>query len=431
MNNTMNSILIKNGIVVDPANDVEEKLDVLIEDGKIAKVASNISDSKEATVLDARGKHVVPGLIDLHVHFREPGGEAAETIATGAASAVAGGFTTVCCMPNTKPALDNEAQIEYVLLQSERAGLANVLPISAVTKGRQGKELTEMGITSQAGAVAFSDDGSNIDSADTMKKALAYAHMFNKVIMVHAEDNTLAGKGVMNTGFTSMKMGLPSIPAAAEEVIVARDIILSKMTGGRVHIAHLSSAGSVEIIREAKKHGLSISCETAPHYFTFCDEDVEAFETNLKMNPPLGSQQDRKAIIEGLKDGTIEVIASDHAPHTQERKSLGMIEAPFGVIGLETMLPICYTELVEKHGLPLSKMIAMLTVNPARILGIDKGTLTVGMDADLSVLDLQNVWTIDKNNFKSKSRNCPFDGMKVTGRATDVFVGGRHFQNAE
>lgn len=425
---TASRTLIRNGRVVDPGNKVDGKLDVLIEDGKIAKVGAKL-DAAGAVVVDAAGKVVCPGLIDVHVHFREPGTEAAETIASGAAAAVAGGFSTVCCMPNTKPALDNQAQLEFVMLQSERAGMANVFPVCAVTKERKGEELTEMGLNVEAGAVAFSDDGSNINRADVMKKALEYAQMFDKVIMVHAEDCHLSG-GVMNASFTSTKMGLPGIPTAAEDVIVARDIILCKMTGGRLHIAHVASGATVDLIRKAKAEGLPVTGETAPHYFTFCDEDIEAYGPMLKMMPPIRGAKDRDMILEGLRDGTLDVIASDHAPHTSESKALGMYRAPFGIIGLETMLPMSYTRLVKTGLMPLDAMLATLTCNPARLLRLDgKGHLGPGADADVAILDLDTEWTIDKEQFKSKSRNCPFHGMNVYGRATDVFVHGKHFQN--
>jgi dihydroorotase len=381
---------------------------------------------------DASGKIVCPGLIDMHVHLREPGREEDETIATGTAAALAGGITSVACMPNTEPALDSQAAAEFVYLQAARAANANVFPVGAITKGRRGEELSEMGGLVEGGAVAFTDDGSPVVSAEIMRRALEYCRMFDKAILSHAEDLELTRGGVMNEGFESMRLGLRGMPAAAEEVMVHRDIAMAELTGGRLHILHVSTAGSVDLIRRARQRGVRVSGEACPHHFALTDKCLQSFDSNYKMAPPLRTEADLRALIEGLKDGTLEVIASDHAPHAPEKKMRELNEAPNGIIGMETLLPICVLCLVEPGHLTWPRLIEKLTINPARVLGIDRGTLQAGATADVTIIDPAVPWTIDVNRFRSKSRNSPFGGWKVHGRAETVIVGGEvRFQHNE
>jgi dihydroorotase len=419
----MTTILIKNGRVMDPSRKFDKAANVFIEGSKVKYVGAR-ADAAE-TVIDAKGLCVVPGLIDMHVHLREPGKENEETIASGSAAAVSAGFTTIAAMPNTDPALDTEASAEFVYLQATRTGKANVLPIGAITRGRKGEELSEMGQLARGGAVAFSDDGTCVANAEVLRRGLEYSKMFDKAIIEHCEDKNLAGDGVMNEGLASLKLGLPGMPDVAEELIIYRDITLAELTGGKLHIAHISTEGSVEIIRQAKRRGIRLTCEVAPHHFTLTEDCVKTFDTNYKMNPPLRTRHDIKALLSGLRDGTIDVIASDHAPHSQEAKDVEFSAAPFGCIGMETMLPIVLTELVHKKVLTLHDAIAKLTINPAKVLGIPKGRLATGCDADITLIDLAKQWTIDSGQFKSKSRNCPFNGWKVKGKAVGVIVGGR------
>jgi len=421
----MNRIVIRGGRIIDPAAGRDEEGDLYIVDGRIAPRQRDAGFE----VLDAKGLVVAPGLVDMHVHLRAPGAEHKETFHTGSAAAVAGGFTSVACMPNTDPPVDNDASAEFVFLMAQRAEHANIYPIGAVTKGRQGKELAEIGQLSQGGAVAFSDDGSPVSDAEVMRRGLQYVNMFGKAIISHCEDKSLAGNGVMHEGFFSMKLGLAGIPASAEEVMVARDIILAKAAGARLHIAHVSTAGSVELIRRAKSEGVRVTAEATPHHFSLTDECVLGFDPNFKMNPPLRSKNDVEAVKKGLADGTIDAIASDHAPHAREEKDVEFPLAPVGVIGMESMLPLAVCELLEKGILDLSRLIAALSLNPARILGIPKGTLADGADADVTLIDLKKEWVIDAEAFKSKSANCPFHGRRVRGKAVATIVGGKVFRN--
>lgn len=418
----MRTLLIKGGRVIDPSQDLDQVADVLIAEGKVEALGEMRASAEE--VIEAKGLIVSPGLIDMHVHLREPGKAEEETIASGSGAAVAGGFTTVCCMPNTEPAVDSQASAEFVFLQAQRAAGANIYPIGAITKGRQGKGLAEMGGLIQGGAVAFSDDGDCIKDAAVMRWALEYAKMLKKPIIDHCEDKDLSEEGIMHEGFVSMVLGLPGMPAAAEEVMVSRDLILTEYTGGHVHIAHISTSGSVDLVRRARARGVPVTCEATPHHLTLTDECVKTFDTNFKMNPPLRTARDVAALRKGLADGTIDCIVSDHAPHALEEKDVEFTLAPFGVIGMETLLPMVITELVEKGVLSINEVIAKLTVNPARILDLPKGTLTVGADADITIIDPKLEWQIDVEKFKSKSRNCPFHGRKVTGRARFTIVGG-------
>ncbi len=420
----MPTIRITNGRVIDPAQGVDQVADLWIRDETILGIGPQPSAQADR-VIDANGKIVCPGLIDMHVHLREPGREEDETIATGTAAALAGGVTSVACMPNTEPALDSQAAAEFVYLQADRAGNANVFPVGAITKGRQGQELAEIGGLVEGGAVAFTDDGSPVVSAEIMRRALEYCRMFNKAVLSHAEDLELTRGGVMHEGFESMRLGLRGMPAAAEEVMVHRDIILAELTGGRLHILHVSTAGSVELIRQARHRGVNVSGEATPHHFTLTDKCLRTFDSNFKMAPPLRSEQDVQAVIAGLKDGTLEVIATDHAPHAPEKKMRELDQAPNGIIGLETLVPICMMSLIEPGHLTWPKLIEKLTINPARVLGIDRGTLKPGVKADVTVIDPKAEWTIDPNSFRSKSRNCPFAGWKVRGKAHTVLVNGK------
>jgi dihydroorotase len=416
--------LIRGGRVIDPAQGLDAVTDLWLEGDRVLHIGSR-PDLQAEIVVDATGKIVCPGLIDMHVHLREPGREEDETIATGTAAALAGGVTSVACMPNTEPAIDNQAAAEFVILQARRAGQANVFPIGAITKGRRGEELAELGGLVEGGAVGFSDDGSPVRSAEIMRRALEYARMFDRVVMDHCEDTELTRNGVMHEGEVSLALGLPGMPAAAEEIMVARDLILAEQTGGRLHILHVSTAGSVELIRRAKQRGVAVTCEACVHHFALTDEALRSFDSNFKMNPPLRTRRDVEAILVGLRDGTIDAIVTDHAPHAPEKKLRELDQAPFGVIGLETLLPICIKTLIEPGVLTWSEMIAKLTIHPARILGIDRGTLRPGAIADVTIIDPEAEWTIDPNQFRSKSRNCPFAGWRVRGRAHTVLVAGQ------
>lgn len=419
----MNTLRITNGRVIDPAQDIDQVTDLWIRGEHILGVGPHPSTQAEVT-LDAAGKIICPGLIDMHVHLREPGREEDETIATGTASALAGGVTSVACMPNTEPALDSQAAAEFVYLQAKRAGNANVFPIGAITKGRHGKELAEIGGLVEGGAVAFTDDGSPVVSAEIMRRAMEYCKMFDKAVLSHSEDLDLTRGGVMNEGFESMRLGLRGMPAAAEEVMVYREIALAELTGARVHILHVSTAGSVELIRRGKKRGVRVTGEACPHHFTLTDKCLRTFDSNYKMAPPLRTEEDVQAILAGLRDNTLEVIATDHAPHAPEKKMRELDQAPNGIIGLETLLPICVKALIEPDYLTWPQMIEKLTIAPARVLGIDRGTLKAGAVADVTIIDPTVEWTIDPNQFRSKSRNCPFAGWKVHGWADTVIVGG-------
>ncbi len=421
----MKRILIRGGRLVDPARSIEETSDLLIEGPVIRGAGGAPADE----IIDAKGLVVAPGLIDMHVHLREPGQEDAEDIESGSRAALAGGFSTVACMPNTYPPVDNEAQAEYVFLQAERAGGANIFPIGAVTKGRKGAELAEIGQLSKGGAVAFSDDGDPIRDAEVMRRGLQYVGMFDKTLIAHCEDPSLSGNGVMHEGFVSMKLGLTGIPAASEEVMVARDIILAEATGARLHIAHVSTAGSVELIRRAKARGVRVTAEATPHHFTLTDEAVLAYDTTVKVNPPLRSAEHVEAVRQGLADGTIDAIASDHAPHASEKKEVEFPEAPFGIIGMESMLPIAVVELLSTGLMDLSGLIRALSPAPARILNLEKGTLSEGADADVTLIDLDKKWVLGEGGFQSKSANCPFLGRRVKGKPVATIVRGKVFWN--
>lgn len=417
----MPSILITNGTVLDPSQVFERRVDILIRDGKIAAVGKNLG--KADRVIDASGCFVTPGLIDVHVHFREPGDEEEEDIASGSAAAVAGGFTSVCVMPNTKPPLDNEGQIEFVLREAQRVNLANVYPTGAITRGREGKELAEMGLMRQRGAVAFTDDGVGVAEANVMRKALQYAGMFDVVLMQHCEEPTL-GHGAMHAGIVATTLGLPGVPAEAEQLMIARDVLLNRTINCPYHVQHISTAWSVELVRRAKKDGLRVTCEVSPHHLLLTDESCRSYDTNFKMNPPLRTAADVKACVEGVIDGTIDCLATDHAPHLAEEKELEFQYAPNGIIGLECALALYIKALIDPGHIPWMKLVELMTTKPAEIVKLNKGTLREGADADVTIIDPNLEWTIDKEQFVSKSRNCPFHGWKVKGRATLTIVNG-------
>ena len=418
------SLLIKNGRVVDPASGIDEILDVLITNGKIDTVKAGI-ESSAATELDVSGKIVAPGFIDIHIHLREPGQEHKEDIESGTAAAAAGGFTSVACMPNTNPVIDNSGIVDLIMSRASSAGVVNVFPIGAATQEMKGTDLSNVGELVSAGVVAISDDAFPIQNNYLLRKVLEYTNMFDICFISHPEDKDLSAGGVMNEGFYSTELGLKGIPAAAEEIMVSRNIFLSRLTDTPVHMAHISSKESVRMIAEAKAEGLKITAETAPHYFTLTDACLKTYDTNLKMDPPLRSEEDCKAVLEALRDGTIDALASDHAPHQDEEKLVEFNYAPFGIIGLETMVGVSFNELYHKEKFELSKLIELYTTNPAAILRLDKGTLKPGVDADITIIDLDREWEIDASKFKSKSRNTPFDKWRVKGKAVATIVGGK------
>ena len=422
----MGAILIKNGRVIDPAAGLDRLADLLIQDGRIVRVGPSLAAPPgPVETIDASDRIVAPGLIDMHVHFREPGSEHQETIASGSRAAVAGGFTTVCTMPNTDPCVDNEGSVAFVVRCGAQADQAHVLPIGAMTVDRQGEQMAELGQMVRAGAVAFSDDGSSVADSGVLAKCMSYSRMFDTPYISHAEDKSLAGSGVMHAGKVSARLGLPGIPSASEEIVIARDIMLAHMTGGKLHIAHISTAGSVELIRRAKAAGTPVTAEVTPHHLALTDEAVTSYDPVYKMNPPLRTAADVAALKAGLKDGTIDCIASDHAPHEREAKELEFLYAPFGVIGLESTLAIVIRELIDSGLLSWSELIARMATHPARILGLPSGRLAEGAPADVTVIDPMRPWTIDSRTFLSKSRNCPFDGQKVRGKAVLTLVGGQ------
>jgi dihydroorotase len=419
-------VVIQGGRVIDPHGGVDGVRSLLLRDGKVAAVGERVDVPAGARVVDAKGRWVTPGFVDLHVHLREPGQEYKESVATGARAAVAGGFTSVCAMPNTVPANDNTSVTELMLARAAAAALARVYPVGAATKGRKGEELAEYGELKAAGCVALSDDGSPVMSSSMMRRALEYSRAFGLPLAVHEEDLHLVGKGVMNEGPTATRLGLKGAPAQAEDVMVLRDLSLLELTGGRLHICHVSTAGSVRAIRDAKRRGLPVTAEVTPHHLLLTDEDVAAsdYDPDFKMNPPLRSAEDVKALREGLADGTLDAIATDHAPHAPEEKKLEFDAALNGVLGLETAFPVCL-DLVRKGLLTEKRLVEALTIGAARCFGLPGGTLSMGAPADVAILDPTASWVVDPMRGFSKSRNTPWKGRTLTGRCTHAFVGGR------
>ncbi len=447
----MNSLLLTGGRVIDPADGFDSTADVLIQDGKISAVGKNLSAPDGVEILDARGKIVSPGLIDLHVHLREPGQTAKETIATGTAAAARGGFTSIVCMPNTLPAIDNAGTVALIHELAKAEGAVNVFVTGAITKGIAGEELAPIGGLKKAGVVAITDDGHCVQNNELMRRACEYAKMFGLPVMDHCQDYSLVTDGVMHEGYWSTVLGLRGWPSAGEEMIVARNILLAELTGAKIHCQHLSAAGSVALLREAKKRGVPISGEACPHHFVLTDAAVAgsekfwandgkainhqpstinlsvwpAYDTNFKMNPPLRSAKDRAAILEGLADGTIDILCSDHAPHCDYEKEVEFDYAPFGITGLETELALSLMQLVHTRRIPLAHLLAKFTVNPARLLNLDKGTLNIGADADVTVFDPDREWIFQREDSASKSKNSPFFGWQLKGKAVATIVGGK------
>ncbi len=422
-------LIIAGGRIIDPASKLDRVGDIYIRDGKIVKIETKkpmprkkIKFSPE--IVNAFDKIVTPGLVDMHTHLREPGREDEETIFTGSEAAVAGGFTSICCMPNTQPPIDNQESVKFIYEKSKSAR-CKIYPVAAATKGLKGEELTEIADLVKAGAVAISDDGRPIYSSAIMRYALEYSKMYDLPVISHCEDLALASDGVMNEGFVSTVLGLKGIPNVAEEVMVARDIRLAEFTKSRVHIAHVSTEGSVNLIREAKRKGVKITCEATPHHFALTDEIIKTFNTNAKVNPPLRTKKDLDALKKGLKDGTIECIATDHAPHSIEEKDVEFDAAPFGMVGLETALGLVITELIEKRVLTWSETIARMTLNPAKILKLNAGQIKIGMPADVTIIDPEVNWVVEPREFKSKSKNSPFGGRKLKGRAFLTIMDGK------
>jgi len=421
-------ILLTGARIIDPVQNIDAQMDMLLEDGKVAKIGTGLlktakKDSGKVNIIDLDGKIVVPGLIDMHTHLREPGQEYKETIASGAAAAVAGGFTSIACMPNTSPINDNRSITEFIKRKAVEVSLANVYPIGAISNGSAGSQLTEFWDMKEAGIIAISDDGKPVMDAALMRRAMEYAYSLGLPVISHCEDTNLSGNGLINEGYYSTVLGLRGIPGIAEEAMIARDILIAEFTNTCVHIAHVSTAGSVRLIRDAKKRGLQVTAETAPHYFTLTDEALQSYDTNFKVNPPLRSEKDVEAIKEGLSDGTLDVIACDHAPHGRTDKEVEFEYAANGISGLETSLALSIS-LVQNKVLGWSELITKMSANPARILNLPKGTLEAGADADITVIDPQLKWTVDVQVFRSRGKNSPFHGRPLQGKAILTIVGG-------
>lgn len=418
-------LLIKNGRVIDPSSGTDDTLDILLEKGKIVEVKARI-ENKEAKVIDASRLVVAPGFIDMHVHLRDPGEEDKETLATGSKAAAKGGFTSIACMPNTNPVNDNRGVTEYILSEAKKKAVVNVYPVAAITKGLRGEELTDMADLAEAGAAAFSDDGHPLGDSQTMRRALEYSRLLNTLIIDHCEDRSLSGEGVMNEGYYSYLFGLRGIPCSSEEIMVARDILLAQKAEARIHIAHLSVKGAVELVKEAKKKKVKVTAEVTPHHLFLTDACLETYDTNLKVNPPLRSKEDTQALIQAVKEGVVDVFATDHAPHTADEKDVEFDIAPFGICGLETAVSLLLDRLVNKNVISLQRFIQMSSATPALLLGLEnKGKICPGADADLTILNLHKEIVVDVKAFKSKSRNNPFHGWKLRGAAVMTIVGGK------
>jgi len=425
----MPSLLIRGGRIVDPSQSLDATGDVLIRDGRVVAIgAAAVSESDAAgadEVIDAEGMIITPGLVDMHVHLREPGREEDETIETGAAAAIAGGFTSVACIPNTEPPIDTQGAVEFIHQKAARADACNVFVVACVSRDRAGKELAEIGQLVEAGAVAFTDDGSPVYDAELMRRAFEYCRMFDKPILAHEEVLELSHGGVMHEGLVSLALGLPGMPAAAEEVMIGRDIALAEVTGGRLHVMHLSTAGGVELVRRAKAQGIAVTAEATPHHFTLTDECLRQFDSNYKMSPPLRTAADVEAILDGLVDGTNDCSANAHTRHAIEKKMLELDRAPFGILGLETAVGLSITRLIVPGRLDWPRLVDAMSTLPSRILGIDRGTLAVGSVGDVTIIDPNLTWEVDASTFRSKSVNSPFHGWQLTGRAVATIVGGR------
>ncbi|MDD5284267.1 MAG: dihydroorotase [Desulfuromonadaceae bacterium] len=417
------NLLIKGGRVIDPSQNMDEIFDLLVENGLVKEIGKGLTSPPGVKIIEASGKFVVPGLIDMHVHLRDPGLEYKEDIISGTKAAAAGGFTSVCCMPNTKPAIDNKAVASYIINKAREEGFCNVFPIGSITYGLSGERMSEMGELKEAGCVAVSDDGRPVVNPELMMRSLQYANGMGIMVISHAEELALVGQGVINEGYTSTELGLKGIPRVAEDIATVRDIMLAEYTNAPIHIAHVSTKGSVRIIREAKARGVKVTCETAPHYFTLTDDAVRGYNTNAKMNPPLREAEDVAAIREGLKNGTIDAIATDHAPHHLDEKDMEFNEAMNGIIGLETSLPLSL-KLVEDGVLTINQLIEKMSYNPSNILELERGSLMVGSVADITVIDPAAEWTVEKEKLASKSKNSPFLGWKMKGVAATTILAG-------
>lgn len=422
-------LLLKDGRLIDPLSGRDESLDILVLDGRIERMGKTIQSVAGVDSVDLHGKIVAPGFIDMHVHLREPGFEYKETILTGCTAAVSGGFTALCCMPNTNPPIDDESVVRFIQRKAKEAlnGLVDVYPIAAVTQGRKGEQLAPLAELAEAGAVAFTDDGDPVYDAEIMRRALEYAAMYNKPIIQHAQDLALTKGGVMNEGFTSTELGLAGMPHIAEDIMIARDISLAEYTGGQYHVAHLSTAGAADLVRRAKTRGLRVTSEVTPHHFTLTDDAVRSYDTNTKMNPPLRSQKDLQEILKALHDGTIDVIATDHAPHSYDEKQVEFQAAPFGVVGLETAIGLALTELVHKGRLSLFQLVEKFSTNPRRILHLPEIKITEGESANLTIFDPVAEWTVDPTAFKARSKNTPFGGYRLKGRPVGVINNGQAY----
>ncbi len=418
-------ILIKNGIVVEPIKKLTDKMDILIEENKITRMAEEIEITEDMQVVDASEKHIFPGLVDIHVHLREPGYEHKETIYSGTRAAAKGGFTSICCMPNTDPVADNSSVIRFIQHRAADEGVVKVFPIGAISKKLEGQEISEIGMLAEAGVVALSDDGNTVMNSGVMRRAMEYATPWNLPFISHCEDQNLVDNGMVNEGYASLMTGLPVYPKAAEETIIARDIALAELTGAKLHIAHLTTKGGVELVRQAKAKGLPVTAEVTPHHLALSEEDVLSFDTSYKVNPPLRSKEDVTALIEGLQDGTIDIIATDHAPHAYEEKMVEFIYAPFGIAGIETALPVIYTYLVKDGKLSLLEMVEKMSSKPAEILGLPVSKLSEGENADLIIVDLDRELEVEIKDLVSKGKNNPFIGQRLTGWPVMTMVNGK------